>query len=299
MGGIPFFIEAMDAQHGLRFCVCRAIMLELLKKNVFPLPSGRSLQEVQDVLGALKSGGITPSIFVVNTFLAESLVAKLDAVIGTTPALFFVRDATSESVILPRIEPAPGGESMIDLIGRMSERPNSVWSYSAANLPLVARKAAAMAAKYLGDGKFDHFASGEHAVLVPRSSARLPKASDVAPPPPPPAASVHGLLSQLSLSSLLMMFDMEKKSGELSLRTQDASGRFFLRKGRVIVATVSGPQVPEECRQGEEAVYLALRWNAGSFTFLQSEIELEAQMNAPTTQLLMEGARRMDEGGNG
>lgn len=295
MRRVPFFVEILNEKHGVHLCVCRKIMSALLRHGIAPLPSARAFDELRDGVAALKKRAAEPAIFVVNTFWAEDLVAQMDALVGQSPALFFVRDATSESVILPRHDFDPDGK-FLAVLERMQQRSNSVWSYSAQNASSVAEKAAAKIIDFLKDSRFDHLATGEHSLVVPAGNSRAElTAAGLAPPPPPPAASVHGTLAQLSLSSLLVMFEMEKKSGELSLRHPAATARLFLRKGRVIAAALAGAQIPGTSKDGAEAVYFALRWKEGSFTFLQRDIDLPDQINTPVTALLMEGARRIDE----
>ncbi|HYG75413.1 MAG TPA: FHA domain-containing protein [Planctomycetota bacterium] len=106
---------------------------------------------------------------------------------------------------------------------------------------------------------------------------------------------VHGTLEELGFSSLLMVLDMEKKSGELVLTQENARARLLLRKGRVTGASASGADVPAEAATGSETVYWVLSWTQGQFVFTQGDIDDEDTIKAPTTSLLMEGARRLDE----
>jgi CheY-like chemotaxis protein len=107
------------------------------------------------------------------------------------------------------------------------------------------------------------------------------------------ASGLGGDLGQLGLSSLLTLLDMERKSGILVLRDADsqATGRIFLRTGRVIAARIDGRSSPVN----EECVYHLLRWKAGTFEFDQSEVDMKDEIGTTTTHLLMEGARRLDE----
>jgi CheY-like chemotaxis protein len=131
------------------------------------------------------------------------------------------------------------------------------------------------------------------------------KADEVmrAPPPPPPGlasakkpAGIHGQLEQLGLSSLLVMIEMERKSGILRVERTGATGRIFAREGKVIAARLDGAAAPANARKGAEAVYFMLTWAEGRFDFSSVEVEMEDEVKSTTTHLLMEGARLIDEG---
>jgi CheY-like chemotaxis protein len=128
------------------------------------------------------------------------------------------------------------------------------------------------------------------------------------PPPPPPAARVaaagapvkpagiNGQLEQLGLSSLLVMLEMERKSGILRLERPGVTGRIFARGGKVIAARIEGKDAPTETRRGAVAVYHMLTWSTGRFDFSIVDVDMEDEVQSTTTHLLMEGARLIDEG---
>ena len=109
------------------------------------------------------------------------------------------------------------------------------------------------------------------------------------------ARGIHGSLQEMGLSSLLIILEMEKKSGELVLTRPDEAARLYLCRGRVVDARLEGSAAPAASRAGAEAVYYALTWTAGPFDFTQRETTTEDKINMPTTSLLMEAARRADE----
>jgi CheY-like chemotaxis protein len=131
--------------------------------------------------------------------------------------------------------------------------------------------------------------------------------STAAPPPPPPQkrassapatpkpAGIHGQLEQLGLSSLLVILEMERKSGVLRVERIGAVGRIFARDGRVIAARIEGEAAPASAKKGADAVYHMLTWSQGRFDFSVVDVEMEDEVNATTTNLLMEGARLIDE----
>ena len=134
-----------------------------------------------------------------------------------------------------------------------------------------------------------------------KRQATQAKAAEVAQAPiapahaPARASGIHGTLEQLGLSSLLVMVEMERKSGILRLERQGVTGRVFVREGRVIAARLDGDRAPEKSRKGAETVYHLLTWGDGRFEFSAVEVEMEDEVNSSTTHLLMEGARLIDE----
>ncbi len=109
-------------------------------------------------------------------------------------------------------------------------------------------------------------------------------------------AGIQGTLEQLGLSSLLVMLEMEHKSGILRIERGGARGRIFSREGRVIAARLEGDAVPVEARKGAESVYHMLTWSNGRFDFSAVDVDMEDEVQSTTTHLLMEGARLIDEG---
>jgi hypothetical protein len=71
------------------------------------------------------------------------------------------------------------------------------------------------------------------------------------------------------------------------------TGRIFLRRGRIIRAAIDEPALT-----GAVAVYDMVTWGAGSFDFLAGDVGGVDEIQASTTYLLMEGARRLDEAKN-
>lgn len=105
--------------------------------------------------------------------------------------------------------------------------------------------------------------------------------------------ALNGRLEQLGLSSLLVMMEMERKDGVLSLKDSQTSqvGRIFLRKGQVICARID----KRSELGGKESVYEMLAWQKGTFSFNAMEVQMEDTVKSSTTHLLMEGARLIDE----
>ena len=109
--------------------------------------------------------------------------------------------------------------------------------------------------------------------------------------PAPSAGGIQGALEQLGLSSLLVMVEMERKSGILVLRRQTRAARIFIKQGKVIAA-----RIDKEALKGPDAIYELLTWPDGHFDFTALDIDMDDEMKGMSTQyLLMEGARLIDE----
>jgi hypothetical protein len=111
---------------------------------------------------------------------------------------------------------------------------------------------------------------------------------------------------------LLTMLEMEQKSGILELtHEQEGVAELYLKRGRVVHATLDYTPGGDDDKtptgnDGEddelswgvedaECVYYLLKWTEGRFEFKPGEVATEDRVGASTTQLLMEGARRLDE----
>ena len=101
---------------------------------------------------------------------------------------------------------------------------------------------------------------------------------------------MRGEIDQIGLSSILVVLEMERKTGILLVERASGTARLFLRRGRIIRADTDEPR-----SSGAAAVYEALGWISGSFDFLAGDIGGVDDIQASTTFLLMEAARRVDE----
>jgi CheY-like chemotaxis protein len=140
-----------------------------------------------------------------------------------------------------------------------------------------------------------------------------------APPPPPPPSALEavpaevegsgphvgllGRLEQVGLSALLTLLEMERKTGHLIIikdggakrdRSQPTGpiARIALRAGKVVNARFEHLEQPVN----EDCIYHVLGWSAGSFEFNEGPVEGPDEVDGSTSHLLIEGARRIDEG---
>ncbi len=107
-------------------------------------------------------------------------------------------------------------------------------------------------------------------------------------------ADLTGNLSHVGISSLLVLMDMERKTGVLTVTQSGAdkvTAKLYLRKGSPISAEIVGQKEP----RNELAIYLMLQWAEGTFAFKAGDVVRDGEINSSTTALLMEGARRIDE----
>ena len=106
-------------------------------------------------------------------------------------------------------------------------------------------------------------------------------------------SGLRGDLSQVGLSSLLVLIEMERKTGLLQLRAPDEgpSAQVLVREGKVVHARLDDADEPVDA----ECVYYLLTWGAGEFEFITCVVEGVDRVNVSTTHLLMEGARLIDE----
>jgi CheY-like chemotaxis protein len=107
----------------------------------------------------------------------------------------------------------------------------------------------------------------------------------------PLRAVLTGSLEEFGLSSVLIVLELERKSGVVVLHAEGGVGRLHLREGRVIRAQIEGPAA----RAGSVAVFEMLAWSHGRFEFQSGGVEGEDEIGASTSFLLLEGARLEDE----
>ena len=103
-----------------------------------------------------------------------------------------------------------------------------------------------------------------------------------------PSQGLAGSLSDFGLPELLQTIDLNRKTGRLSLVTENKNGTMDIRGGQIVAAEFDG-------KLGEEAVYSMLREEMGYFEFEAKEFEVEPNVEASTSALLMESFRKLDE----
>jgi DNA-binding response OmpR family regulator len=98
-----------------------------------------------------------------------------------------------------------------------------------------------------------------------------------------------GRLEDLSLAELIEVLSLEKRSGILELRNENAlSGRVYFRDGQVTQATTTS-------LQAEEALYKMMSWQKGRFAMRFMPVEDTDQIGVSNMGLLLQGATRMEQ----
>jgi CheY-like chemotaxis protein len=152
----------------------------------------------------------------------------------------------------------------------------------------------------LGDKTHDAAYTGSTKIIVEVPSGPHTMAKFATQVMPPPSESwemdglepvLRGTLTCFGLSSLLMVIELERMSGMVTMHGPIGTGRLAIRQGRVLRARVDG----ERGSHGVHAIYEMLQWAKGSFEFEAGDVSGDDQIERSTSFLLMEGARLADE----
>ncbi len=112
-----------------------------------------------------------------------------------------------------------------------------------------------------------------------------------APSTPATSFGLRGNLVDIGLSTLLSLFEFERKSGVLLLLRGGEIARVFIADGRLLkceMSTANGAP-------SRERLMRLLDWHDGQFEFSPAAIGERDEINASVTQLLLEHARTRDE----
>ena len=101
---------------------------------------------------------------------------------------------------------------------------------------------------------------------------------------------LSGSLEDMGVVDLLQTFEISRKTGVGKIANGRREARIYFRDGKVVDAELGR-------LRGEEAVYRALIWTAGTFEVDFCPIDREDIIPTSTQGLLMEGMRRLDEWG--
>lgn len=106
------------------------------------------------------------------------------------------------------------------------------------------------------------------------------------------AKALRGALEHVALPSLLSFIELERRCGRLLLVHPEGMATLWLREGRVIRVSLTGSG-----HEGEpiDRLMRVLSWSKGRFELAEDEVTGEDEIGLPTSQLLLEHARRHDE----
>jgi len=99
--------------------------------------------------------------------------------------------------------------------------------------------------------------------------------------------SVEGNLRNISLTNLVQILCLEQRQVGLMINHQSERGAIYFDSGDIVHATAGS-------LEGEDAVYQLLSWLDGSFS-IGNLTAPRRTINARWDQLMMEGAKRLDE----
>ena len=127
--------------------------------------------------------------------------------------------------------------------------------------------------------------------LAPRDRAPASGRSEIDEVDPNEGSGINGYLSEVSLSTVLAMLEIERHSGRLKVATDDGMlASFELAEGSVVSSRIS-----ENDADPLQTLRLALCWKQGRFWFRQQPAELASFPPRSIGSLLLEATRQNDE----
>jgi response regulator RpfG family c-di-GMP phosphodiesterase len=105
--------------------------------------------------------------------------------------------------------------------------------------------------------------------------------------------ALRGDLSQVSLGSVLSFIQVERRTGLMLVLAEDRIASLHIRQGDVVQTDLPPGY---DHLEGIDRVFELLEWPAGRFEFSAVDIAVPDTLRVPTSYILMEHARRQDEG---
>ncbi|MGH2583010.1 MAG: DUF4388 domain-containing protein [Anaerolineales bacterium] len=100
---------------------------------------------------------------------------------------------------------------------------------------------------------------------------------------------MKGSLQDMAVADLIQLTCQDRKAVHVELRSGGQKAALFFKNGNLVHAQLDD-------LNGEDAVYKLLGWNEGSFELKQDVEPPDVSITREWTSLLLEGARRIDEG---
>jgi pSer/pThr/pTyr-binding forkhead associated (FHA) protein len=94
---------------------------------------------------------------------------------------------------------------------------------------------------------------------------------------------------RIGLAEILQICCVGRRNGQITFKARNNEGFVFVQHGQVLHASAVG-------LEGDEAVFQMLSWEGGSYTFEDEALPKRRTVRLTWEQLLVEGARRVDEG---
>lgn len=121
--------------------------------------------------------------------------------------------------------------------------------------------------------------------LIARRLYALPSRSTVGPEE---GGDFRGDLQQVSTVDLLQLLSMNRRSGTLSINSPSGNGEVRIKSGEIIDAVFRR-------LEREKALFRLLGEGEGTFSFVGGTPQFLERIRTPTSSLLMEGLRQLDE----
>jgi hypothetical protein len=121
--------------------------------------------------------------------------------------------------------------------------------------------------------------------LIARKLYAIPSRVSVGPEE---GGDFRGDLQQVSTVDLLQLLAMNRRSGALSINTTGGAGEVRIKNGEIVDAVFRR-------LEREKALYRLLGETEGSFSFVSGTPQFLERIRVPTSSLLMEGLRQLDE----
>lgn len=158
MSLIPIFIEMPEATQEAN--ICAKAVQALLEQKIEPIGFATHYDELVEIVKTIKENGLAPAIFIVNTYKAKDIIAKLDPLMGEAPAVYLRRGLyAGQSGLMDHIgqgatRPA---STTVTTLKEMSPRLTSIWTYGVKNVDQVAQRIIRCTQKFVADGNFRHY----------------------------------------------------------------------------------------------------------------------------------------------
>jgi DNA-binding response OmpR family regulator/tetratricopeptide (TPR) repeat protein len=104
-------------------------------------------------------------------------------------------------------------------------------------------------------------------------------------------STLIGEIGEMGLVDLIQSLETGRRSGEISCEERERKGQIWVREGQVVDAEAGA-------LTGEAAFYRILGWESGKFLAQLQPVDREPRIEQPTSALIAESVRRVDELGH-
>ena len=119
-------------------------------------------------------------------------------------------------------------------------------------------------------------------------SVRVRQSLSIAPSSGMGSKELEGRLNHMPLADILQFLHLNRKEGELRLKSGESSGAVFVKDGHILNAVLDGIEK-------EKALFRLLAWTDGKFEFIPKAVTAPRKIRGSAGGVLMEGMRQLDE----